>query len=81
VNNINNILQALHDAYQQFDISIVKDHGSCPVKTNDFNQDLFLFWVEQEYGIKLHQHSGVGALDTFDILDEQKYTVFLLKWA
>lgn len=37
--------------------------------------------IEDEYGLRLHKDQEGNITDSFDIVDEQKYSFFLLKYA
>lgn len=59
----------------------------CPpnmkVVTGDYNTDRQLHYFEQESGIALQisTETGPSVIKSYDIVDEQKYICFLLRWA
>jgi hypothetical protein len=42
--------------------------------------DDFIPWLEQSYGIQVNLDSFGMITDSYDIVDEQKYLIFLLKY-
>ena len=45
-----------------------------------FDERDFKTYIEETYGIQLHEDAGGSITDTYDIVDEKKYLVFFLKW-
>jgi hypothetical protein len=45
-----------------------------------FDERDFKNYIEETYGIQLHEDAGGSITDTYDIVDEKKYLVFFLKW-
>lgn len=37
--------------------------------------------VQEQYGIKLYQQMGVAEYTGYDVVDEEKFTLFLLKFS
>ena len=37
--------------------------------------------AKDQYGITLHQQLGIHSYTGYDIVDEQKFSMFLLKWS
>lgn len=45
-----------------------------------FDERDFKNYIEETYGIQLHEDAGGSITDTYEIVDEKKYLVFVLKW-
>ena len=45
-----------------------------------FDEHDFKNYIEETYGIQLHEDAGGSITDTYEIVDEKKYLVFVLKW-
>lgn len=49
----------------------------------DDGEDIQLFWpwLEDTYGLRAHRNSNGDITEGYEILDEKKYTLFLLKYS
>jgi hypothetical protein len=45
-----------------------------------FSRKEFVDYIERNYGIKITINDGGFITDTFDIVDETLYMLFILKW-
>jgi hypothetical protein len=45
-----------------------------------FSRNEFVDYIERNYGIKITINDGGYITDTFDIVDETLYMLFILKW-
>ncbi len=45
-----------------------------------FDERDFKNHIEETYGIQLHEDAGGSITDKYQIVDEKKYLVFVLKW-
>ena len=41
----------------------------------------FQFWLTEHYGIRLYYDQDIGILPNYDIVDEDKYLIFKLKYS
>lgn len=54
--------------------------GSARVVTGKPIQDAHIHFLETEYGIKLFFDPYGTYIERYEVVDEKKYTTFLLKW-
>lgn len=62
-------------------VSCAVDHANLELAAaGQFDIDPFPVYVEYHYGIKLHYTEDGNFLPEYDITDEQKYLIFMMKF-
>lgn len=66
----------------QFWDTIVKLKKEYDSSTTLFDADAFLDWLENKYGMRVFRENiGNGITDDYEIVDEQKFLIFMLKYS
>jgi hypothetical protein len=75
------VFRALNNAFSQFDYSRdLVDTGPVPFMTGVLKQDSFVYYAEQNYGVKLDINPRNLQAWTYKVVNEKQYTFFILRW-
>lgn len=75
------VFRALNNAFSQFDYSRdLVDTGPVPFMTGRLDQDSFVYYAEQNYGVKLDIDPCNLPAWTYKVVNEKQYTFFILRW-
>lgn len=71
------VIQAVNNAYRNFKEALVSDPGNAPFVSGQLRKDLFMHWLTTECGIRIPEQ----ATTNYVVVDEEKYSMFILKWS
>lgn len=74
------LMDAVNRAYADFTMTMVADQGQAPYRSGNLRKDLFFWWLTDECGINIPEIKDQMAPQV-EIIDEQKYSMFVLKWS